>query len=103
MLLTSQQYIVMLIAMSFNGYMLISITLGALAGHYVATWDNVTFEQDSLAAAAAATATGTVVAGTARSAYPTMEKKTATSAWPIRPVQAVTEEPKGKSCCGSKA
>ena len=32
-------YIVMLIAMSFNGYILISIVLGGIVGHFVSTWD----------------------------------------------------------------
>lgn len=40
------QYIIMLIAMSFNAYILISIALGALVGHFVSTWDNLTFEMD---------------------------------------------------------
>ncbi|KAE8221989.1 hypothetical protein CF319_g4746 [Tilletia indica] len=34
-------YIVMLIAMSFNGYILIAIILGGFAGHFVSTWDNL--------------------------------------------------------------
>lgn len=32
-------YVVMLIAMSFNGYILISIVLGGIVGHFVSTWD----------------------------------------------------------------
>lgn len=31
----------MLIAMSYNGYILISIMLGALVGHFFSTWDNL--------------------------------------------------------------
>ncbi|CAD6985876.1 unnamed protein product [Tilletia controversa] len=34
-------YIVMLIAMTFNGYILIAIILGGFAGHFVSTWDNL--------------------------------------------------------------
>lgn len=41
------QYIIMLIAMSFNGYILISIALGGLVGHFISTWDNLSFEMDS--------------------------------------------------------
>ncbi|PWN45998.1 hypothetical protein IE81DRAFT_79638 [Ceraceosorus guamensis] len=37
-------YIVMLIAMSFNGYILISIVLGGLVGHFFSTWDTLCFE-----------------------------------------------------------
>ena len=36
----------MLIAMSFNAYILISIALGGLVGHFVSTWDNLSFELD---------------------------------------------------------
>ncbi|KAL9934091.1 hypothetical protein V8E36_007173 [Tilletia maclaganii] len=34
-------YIVMLIAMSFNGYILLAIMLGGFAGDFVSTWDNL--------------------------------------------------------------
>lgn len=33
-------YIVMLIAMSFNGYILVSIIAGGISGHFVSTWDS---------------------------------------------------------------
>ncbi|PWN52595.1 hypothetical protein IE53DRAFT_405048 [Violaceomyces palustris] len=35
------KYLIMLIAMSFNGYMLISIVLGGLLGHFFSTWDTL--------------------------------------------------------------
>ena len=34
-------YLIMLIAMSFNGYMLLSIILGAMIGYFVASWDTL--------------------------------------------------------------
>ncbi|PWN93063.1 Ctr copper transporter, partial [Acaromyces ingoldii] len=39
-------YIVMLIAMSYNGYILISIVLGGLVGHFFSTWDTLSFALD---------------------------------------------------------
>ena len=36
----------MLIVMSFNAYILISVCLGGLVGHFISTWDNLTFEMD---------------------------------------------------------
>lgn len=43
------QYIVMLIAMSYNGYILISIVLGGLVGHFFSTWDTLSFALDDSA------------------------------------------------------
>ena len=34
----------MLIAMSYNGYILSSIVVGAIVGHFVSTWDHLTME-----------------------------------------------------------
>ena len=34
-------YLIMLIAMTFNGYILISIILGALVGYFFSTWDTL--------------------------------------------------------------
>ncbi|PWN94965.1 Ctr copper transporter [Tilletiopsis washingtonensis] len=39
-------YIVMLLAMSFNGYLLIAIVLGGLFGHFFATWDTLAVPLD---------------------------------------------------------
>lgn len=36
----------MLIAMSYNGYILISIVLGGLVGHFFSTWDTLSFPLD---------------------------------------------------------
>jgi Ctr copper transporter family len=37
-------YIVMLIAMTFNGFIILSIILGGLFGHFVSTWDALAFD-----------------------------------------------------------
>ncbi|KDN43659.1 Ctr-domain-containing protein [Tilletiaria anomala UBC 951] len=37
-------YIVMLIAMTFNGYILLSIVLGGFFSHFVSTWDALAFD-----------------------------------------------------------
>jgi copper transporter 1 len=44
--LTHAQYIVMLLAMSFDGYLLIAIVLGGLFGHFFATWDTLAVPLD---------------------------------------------------------
>ena len=36
----------MLIAMSYNGYIILSIVLGGFVGHYFSTWDTLTFEME---------------------------------------------------------
>lgn len=36
----------MLLAMSFNGYLLIAIVLGGLFGHFFATWDTIAVPLD---------------------------------------------------------
>ena len=34
-------YLLMLISMSYNGYILLSMMLGALVGHFVSSWDTL--------------------------------------------------------------
>lgn len=36
-----QQYLVMLIAMTFNGFIIIAIVLGGIFGHFFSTWDTM--------------------------------------------------------------
>ncbi|UZJ53910.1 hypothetical protein CBS101457_003230 [Exobasidium rhododendri] len=40
-------YIVMLIAMSYNGYIIIAIVLGGLVGHFFSTWDTLSMQSDT--------------------------------------------------------
>jgi copper transporter 1 len=35
-------YLIMLLAMYYNGYLIISIFLGAFLGHFIWAWDNIT-------------------------------------------------------------
>lgn len=37
-------YLIMLIAMTFNGYLILAIILGGLFGHFVSTWDALAFD-----------------------------------------------------------
>lgn len=37
-------YLVMLMAMTFNGYIIMSICLGGLFGHFISTWDSLAFD-----------------------------------------------------------
>jgi hypothetical protein len=36
----------MLIAMSYNGYILIAIVLGGVVGHFVSTWDTLSMQYE---------------------------------------------------------
>ena len=38
---SNQQYLIMLIAMTFNGYIIIAIVLGGIFGHFFSTWDTL--------------------------------------------------------------
>lgn len=38
---TTGQYLIMLIAMTFNGYIIIAIILGGIFGHFFSTWDTL--------------------------------------------------------------
>lgn len=40
-------YLVMLMAMTFNGYILLAICVGGLFGHFISTWDALAFDVDS--------------------------------------------------------
>lgn len=40
-------YLIMLIAMTFNGYLILAIILGGLFGHFVTTWDALAFDMSS--------------------------------------------------------
>jgi hypothetical protein len=46
LLLLFLQYIVMLIAMSYNGYIIIAIVLGGSVGHFFSTWDTLSMQYD---------------------------------------------------------
>lgn len=37
----TRQYLIMLIAMTFNGYIIIAIVLGGIFGHFFSTWDTL--------------------------------------------------------------
>lgn len=37
----THQYLIMLIAMTFNGYIIIAIVLGGIFGHFFSTWDTL--------------------------------------------------------------
>ncbi|WFD35571.1 copper transporter complex subunit Ctr4 [Malassezia cuniculi] len=53
-------YLIMLIAMTYNGYVLLSIILGAMVGYFFSTWDTlgtITLDSSPCVAAAAAPAT----------------------------------------------
>ncbi len=41
-------YLVMLIAMTFNGYLILCIVLGGLFGHFVSTWDALAFDLQTI-------------------------------------------------------
>lgn len=68
----------MLIAMSFNGYVLISICLGGLVGHFFTTWDFADMPMDDeIDAHNAGTAGAGVGATSAIAAQETARKRTA--------------------------
>lgn len=40
-------YLIMLIAMTFNGYLIFAIVVGGLFGHFISTWDALAFDLSS--------------------------------------------------------